>query len=357
MRILVRVSALWFATSCGDNDGPGGSATQPTTGTTGTTGSKVPPPTSTGGTSAPTEPTGTTGTAGTAGTAETAETGGASSSGVDVDLCGNKSIDMGEECDDGEGNFPPDYKGDTYNACAYCKLVNTCGDGIVQEGHETCDCHEKGKGGEVCMLDSGTDCKLCQYYSRYVFVTSQRYHGNIGGLLSAAAKCKALADSSATKPFLKGRDWVAWLSDGCLAPIDRLSEEQDEGVDLGPYRLLDNTLVAESFSWLVKENHLLAEIRVDEEGTHIDPEVVWSNVTVAGTPHSPDEDCDNWDSGSDKYVGRMGHDGKTDDQWTLYNKEGWQTLKCDNDTGYRFYCFEQSALQAANSPGAPLPCP
>lgn len=341
-RPLVRLSASLLLLSCGDDSPPGAGATAPQA----STGSTSPPET----TDAPDPTSGELSTSSTSAASSTAdssqETQTDTSTGPTLDTCGDGKIDPGEVCDEGAAdNHPIDYDGDDYNACLACAaLRNFCGDGELQSADESCECSDDVK---VCTTESGAECKNCQIFSRYVFVSSKRFHGNIGGVLSANATCKELAAAS---PFFaaldKGgappREWVAWLSDGCLAPRHFLDEGPDPSEDqFGNYRLTNNELVAKSFADLTTTNHPLVPILRDETGAQVDAGFVWTNVTVKGTPHPGGDDCDNWDSGSGELQGRVGYSGKTSVEWTLYNKEGFQTLACDSDAGYRIYCFEQ----------------
>jgi hypothetical protein len=70
-----------------------------------------------------------------------------------------------------------------------------------------------------------------------VFVTSETFGADLGGVTGADAKCQAAADAVVAAE-LDGRTWTwtAWISDSTGDAIDRIPD--------GRYRLLDNTLVA-----------------------------------------------------------------------------------------------------------------
>jgi Protein of unknown function (DUF1554) len=72
---------------------------------------------------------------------------------------------------------------------------------------------------ETCAVPGG---------SCTVFVTSQGFNGNLGGLAGADTKCQALADTAGL-----GGTYKAWLSDSTTDARNRLTQATV------PYRLVD----------------------------------------------------------------------------------------------------------------------
>lgn len=125
--------------------------------------------------------------------------------------------------------------------------------------------------------------------SSIVFVTSQTFDGNLGGLTGADAKCQTLAEAAGLGGLYK-----AWLSDSTGSPITRFVQSQ------GSYALVDDTIVANDWADLT-DGTLAAPITVDENGSPIDYlnwRWTWSNTNVGGTTASPHWSCNNWSSSS-----------------------------------------------------------
>lgn len=267
-------------------------------------------------------------------------------------LCGNNLIEPGEECDQGDANFPPGYQGDEYNACVDCALVHKCADGEIQPDHEMCDCHPLGAPEVECEDKNGTLCFQCQFSVRYVFLTSEETPGLLGGLPAAHARCNALAKKN---PALVGRTFTAWLSDGCHDPRDWLSEAPKPGFPpSAPYVLVgENTLVAETFKDLAAHGLLSHPIDRDEHGTITEEDFVWSNANATGEAHSLSIDCKNWDSADPDAVGRLGYVPDII-HWSVSVLPGWDESPCSAPRP--FYCFEQNLLQQKNAEDSFPPC-
>lgn len=86
----------------------------------------------------------------------------------------------------------------------------------------------------------------CKKYNR-VFVTSEAYNGNLGGVTGADAKCQALADAANL-----GGTYRAWLSASGQAANSRLIHS------IHPYGLVDGTLIANDWDHLVSQDLDLA---------------------------------------------------------------------------------------------------
>jgi len=102
---------------------------------------------------------------------------------------------------------------------------------------------------------------------RRVFVTSNRFTGDLGGLSAADAKCQTAADSASL-----GGVWKAWLSTGSVNAIDRVARD-------GALYLVDGrTKVADSVGALATTLPL-ARINMFEDGkiySDATPRFVWT---------------------------------------------------------------------------------
>ena len=88
-----------------------------------------------------------------------------------------------------------------------------------------------------------------------VFVTSETYNGNLGGLTGADQKCNTLAAAASLPGSYK-----AWLSTSNGSPSTRFVQSSV------PYKLVDGTVIAEDYADLV-DGALLAHILLTEEGS------------------------------------------------------------------------------------------
>lgn len=197
----------------------------------------------------------------------------------------------------------------------------TCGDGALSEGEE-CD-----DGGQ----DAGDGCSPeCTKEFRRVFVTSEQFSGNMGGVTGAHALCQVAAEEAG----LTGT-FHAWLSDSTYSP------DQDFVKSTVPYLLVDDTKVAASWEQLVSGT-LSAGIYVTEwegppQATIEDciPEgmiVVWTNTLATGKIAGDNYSCNHWAAGGD--LGQTGQAGAFNSGWT----EGCG-VPCT--TMAPLYCFEQ----------------
>ena len=169
-----------------------------------------------------------------------------------------------------------------------------------------------------------------------VFVTSESYATDLGGLVGADARCQKLADAAKLAGTYK-----AWLSDSTTSAKTRLSHAAV------PYRLVDGTFVAANWDELATNSHSHAIDRT-EVGSKPTP-TADGNCAVGATcvyTNSGGDgmrvasfSCANWSSvastsaGDSLYVGRS---DKSDGQWTI----AFGTLYC---AGMRasLYCVEQ----------------
>lgn len=188
-----------------------------------------------------------------------------------------------------------------------------CGDGIV-EGEETCDDMNG-------IPDDGCN-NLCARDS-VIFITSERYQGDINGLAGADQRCRmraALAGLSGSDTFR------AWLSTAETAAADRLLHSR------GRYVLVNGLVVAEDWDGLVS-GMLLHPIDVDEiSQTQTLP--VWTGTLAEGLPAFGSEFCNGWTSSSGDFKGGTGNSTMADATWSFFTHAG-----CALDL--HLYCIEQ----------------
>ncbi|MBS2011429.1 MAG: hypothetical protein JST00_00845 [Deltaproteobacteria bacterium] len=212
----------------------------------------------------------------------------------------------------------------------------TDGSGIATEAG-VADASEGGLGddGSVNVSDAGP-CAACGpgtaqalcvggacVPTRRVFVSSTASDANLGGIAAADNRCQTLATAAKL-----GGTWRAWISSTASSPNSRFTKATV------PYRLLDGTVVASSWSDLV--DGLLAHgIDRDEKGVATAGVEVWSGTTSAGDYSGAS--CNGFTSndGSGTVTATQGITNLTTVGWTS------SYLQFCNRTNPRIYCFEQ----------------
>jgi hypothetical protein len=163
---------------------------------------------------------------------------------------------------------------------------------------------------------------LCGYIDgKIVFLTSQQYSGNLGGLSGADAICQNLANTA----NLAGT-YRAWLSDDTtFSPSTRFVQSPL------PYKRVDGALVANSYASLLST------------GVKVQPRVTEQNFEVTANSYV-------W-TGTNSGTGTSS--GATCTGWTLTNSTGsvsanynWATSNCGGgncgcDLTAYLYCFQQ----------------
>ncbi|OGE27669.1 hypothetical protein A2867_03890 [Candidatus Daviesbacteria bacterium RIFCSPHIGHO2_01_FULL_40_11] len=160
-----------------------------------------------------------------------------------------------------------------------------------------------------------------------VFVTSQYYTGNLGGLAGADQKCQQLADAAGIGSS-QGLTYKAWLSNSTgSSPANRFTRSDV------PYRLVEGTLVANNWADLTDGN-LAAPISKDDTGaTRFN--IVYTATRTDGSWSGIYSDCNNWTLSEDSNNASGGLPDYTDALWT----QG--TGASCGFTQARLYCFEQ----------------
>lgn len=261
--------------------------------------------------------------------------------------CGDGVVSAPEECDDGNTVET--------DACTSLCRAARCGDGVVQDGVEGCDdgnldpgdaCTELcapatcgdarvHRGVEECddgNLSGGDQCSpVCSLAQLFVFATSIRYSGALGGLDGADAKCQALASKAGVQGTYR-----AWLSDGVETPATRFKH----GL---PYIRLDKKPVAQSLDAMIEAGVLQNPISLTENNEPLgdDQECgainkVWTNLRRDATPIG-ELDCGGWTrvDGVAPQDGGIGVAHRTGQAWT----DEQCALSCGSLL--RLYCFQQ----------------
>ncbi|MBZ5714495.1 hypothetical protein [Nannocystis pusilla] len=249
-------------------------------------------------------------------------------------LCGDGLVWAGvEACDFGLGNA------DAYGGCRPddCQFAARCGDGILDIEFETCDLGDLN--GTGASPDGMAPCSpTCRFHGRPVFVTSQAYSGDLGGLSGADLKCQARA---AGVGLAHPHTYRAWLADGFDGPGDRFEQKQLAGV---PYLRLDGRVIAADYDELITLGPRTG-ITLTELGELLVEEWVWTNTSAFGDSFSPDNHCSHWTTSNPELSARLGknavavEDGPAWQTWR--DERHWTSYlgrKC-NET-YRLYCFD-----------------
>ena len=236
-----------------------------------------------------------------------------------VASCGDGYVLEGvEECDD--GNMDDD------DTCRTDCTFAVCGDGVVQAGVEVCDslgantvscdadCSVPECGDGLTNSAAGEECDdgnneytdncypTCKAPTMLIFATSERYYGNLGGVVGADAKCQALAGAAKLAGTFR-----AFLSTSLALPGERIIQSP------GRYVLRNKVAVANNFSQLAS-GELLASINITEKGEEVvwhpvdDPidldYIFWTGHLAPGHNH-PYYTCNDWTSSADELMGMV----------------------------------------------------
>ncbi len=166
---------------------------------------------------------------------------------------------------------------------------------------------------------------------RRIFVTRDRYTGNMGGLAGAHGLCTQLANAAGLTGSFK-----AWLSTATSGPAAFMAQHPV------PYVLPSGQAVATGWGDLV-DGSLSRPIDRDQNGDLADPQgiceggEVWTNTTAAGTPIGP-SDCAGWTSLAldPALASAAGNLRYSDTRWT---SSGCRSIGCN--FALQIYCIEQ----------------
>lgn len=167
---------------------------------------------------------------------------------------------------------------------------------------------------------------------RVVFVTHTTFTADdIEGLNGADLECNVAASEGV--PALKGKRFVAWLSDDVQSAKSRLG-----GAD-GPWNRVDGERVADDLAHLLGTEPLAHPIDRDEDG-ETTTGYAWTGTTRTGTP-TYGANCVQWTlpNGSG-VVGALVADAA---KWTAAKAEdcGGGGKKSEDRPRHHLYCFER----------------
>lgn len=196
--------------------------------------------------------------------------------------------------------------------------------------------------GSGCTTGHCDDAGNC---ARIVFVSSERYTGNLGGTEGADDKCNTLA-SLAGLPHAERDGYRAWISTVSELAFDRVGLL----ADALPFALPDGTRVADSGASLLDAPAgtgvvLLSAIDRDEQGGVVDANnaaevctdfpapMTWTGTHVDGSL-SPGSRCEDWKTDAGVAGNGVGRADRNDGTWT--------NTTCDPACTEmaRLYCFQ-----------------
>ncbi|MBK8265266.1 MAG: hypothetical protein IPK80_28545 [Nannocystis sp.] len=211
-----------------------------------------------------------------------------------LNVCGDGVLwEEVEACDEGAEN------GDDKGCTSSCAL-NVCGDGLVYEGVEECD------DADPLFHGGGDGCSATCTREQVIFVTLEKWPGDLGGAAGADERCLAAASASIKLPWLNVNNttFKAWIADP-QCPMKQRLPHSDR-----PYVRLDTVVFAENWEALIGGIPQALEV-FTEWGKSL-PESssrkVWSAVQAGGSliPEALAMTCNFWTLGGDSFLARWG---------------------------------------------------
>ncbi|MEI8364413.1 MAG: chitobiase/beta-hexosaminidase C-terminal domain-containing protein [archaeon] len=159
--------------------------------------------------------------------------------------------------------------------------------------------------------------------SKIVFHTDGWIRGDFGGFTFADDLCNAEASAAGLLGTYK-----AWLSDDTKSAASRLNHS------LGPYKLVDSTVVAKNWVDLI-DGDLFSPINLTADGELTKNDYSWTNTTINGSIAG--DSCGNWTNRFCAFgtFGLIGSITEMNNDWTEWQAVGCCQIKVG------FYCFEQ----------------
>jgi hypothetical protein len=174
--------------------------------------------------------------------------------------------------------------------------------------------------------------------TKRIFVSSESYTGNLGGLTGADSLCQQLATTAKL-----GGTYKAWLSSTTTSASARLTHATV------PYVLVNGVVVAQDWTGLTSGT-LLSPIDVNEGGGPAPMEllmcgqsnasVVWTATSTSGMLGTTQgATCADWTSSTTTTGAVLGFADRTDNGWTAACSAGSGSTICSGNAA--LYCLEQ----------------
>ncbi len=177
----------------------------------------------------------------------------------------------------------------------------------------------------VLFLASFTAVLAADPNEKTVFVTSDTFKKNLGGLKGADDKCQAEADHPAS--IVPSGTYLAWLSDGTESPDTRFTKSSH------PYILPNGKKIAEDYTDLT-DGSLLKPINLGPNGKPVGLQLFWTGTKSNGTASQYFVTCAGWTSLPAAVRGVVGSTLKTSTLWSARIPD-----PCRNSI--RLACFQQ----------------
>jgi len=197
---------------------------------------------------------------------------------------------------------------------------------------------EGGPWTDVVTIEAGASDAITIGPTKTVFVTSNAFSGDLGGLAGADATCQQLATSAKLTGTYK-----AWLSSSTTTAAQRLTH------GTGPYALMNGVVVAAGWTALTSGT-LLVPINVNEKGGppptasstcgSTNPSIVWTATAPDGTLAAIGATCADWTTSGPSGGSVLGLADHADKQWT----DGCASVGASSTicgASAALYCIEQ----------------
>ena len=178
----------------------------------------------------------------------------------------------------------------------------------------------------VLFLASFTAVLAADPNEKTVFVTSDTFKKNLGGLKGADDKCQAEADHPAS--IVPSGTYLAWLSDGTDSPDTRFTKSSH------PYILPNGKKIAEDYTDLT-DGSLLKPINLGPNGKPVGWQRFWTGTNADGTTVQYTYTCEGWTG--DPIPNLHAMSGSTVQTSTLWSEQS--VSRCEGS--YRLACFQQ----------------
>lgn len=192
-----------------------------------------------------------------------------------------------------------------------------CGDGVVSPPDEECD-----DGND--HVDDG--CYAC-LKSRKVFMTSEVFKPNFGGVQGADSLCRQFANKGG---LARWQTYKAWISDSKTDAVDRIY--------LGPgiYVRVDQEVVVDHGEQFLS-GAINLPIEIDEHGEKVVGSA-WTGTRPDGTAVPDAGHCSDWQSDDLFEKGYYGIGIVSDSRWTLDDEPTTNPTSCLTEN--HLYCIE-----------------